>query len=78
MLPAYQGQGVGSALLADFILWAGEGSDVTVHVATYNAQAIAFYERKGFVDTGKRFAEERFRMKSGNLIPEMEMVLKKT
>ena len=77
VLPVYQGQGIGGAMLADFIAWAGVECDLTVHVAIYNAQAIAFYERNGFADTGKRFSEERFRMKSGNLIPEMEMVLKR-
>lgn len=74
ILPEFQGKGVGSMLMADFLAWAKRAGTVTVHVAVYNKQAIAFYERHGFIDTGKRFSEERFRMKSGNTIPEQEMV----
>ena len=74
VLPDFQGKGVGSMLLADFLAWAERFDTVTVHVAVYNKQAIAFYERNGFVDNGKRFSEERFRMESGNTIPEQEMV----
>jgi len=73
VLPTYQGQGIGSALFEVFKRWAGQGRPVYVSVAIYNANAIAFYIAKGFVDTGKRFSEERFRMKSGSLIPEVEM-----
>ena len=51
--------------------------DITVEVATFNKGAIAFYERLGFIDTGRRFAKERFKMPvSGALIPEMEMAIK--
>ncbi len=77
VLPSYQGKGVGSALLKDFFDWVGEHQDLTVHVAVYNAQAIAFYESKGFVDTGQTFSEERFKMKSGNSIVETEMIRKR-
>lgn len=73
VLPEFQGKGIGSTLMADFLAWAERFPKITVHVAIYNKQAISFYERKGFVDTGKRFAEERFLMKSGNTIPELEM-----
>jgi ribosomal protein S18 acetylase RimI-like enzyme len=44
-----------------------------VEVATYNANAIRFYEGLGFVDTGKRMSDPKFTMKSGAIIPEMEM-----
>ncbi len=74
VLPDFQGKGIGSMLLTDFLAWAQRFDTVTVHVAVYNKQAIAFYERNGFVDNGKRFSEERFKMKSGNTIPEQEMI----
>ena len=36
-----------------------------------------FYKKLGFVETGKRFVEERFRLPvSGALLPEMELVMK--
>jgi hypothetical protein len=44
-----------------------------VEVATYNTNAIKFYERLGFVDTGKRISDPKLMMKSGAIIPVMEM-----
>jgi hypothetical protein len=51
-------------------------SESTVEVATYNSNAIAFYKKLGFIETGRRFTNEKTRMKSGSIIPEMEMVIK--
>ena len=51
--------------------------DIIVQVATYNNKAISFYESLGFIDTGKRFTEERHRMPVTKImIPEMEMIKK--
>lgn len=51
--------------------------DVIVHLAVYNLKAIEFYKKLGFVDTGKRFSEEAYKMPiSGVIVPEMEMILK--
>ncbi len=47
-----------------------------VQVATYNKKAIKFYEKLGFKDNGNRHENEKTRMKSGAIIPEMEMELK--
>ncbi len=77
ILPEYQGKGIGSALWDQFKTWAGTENKITVHVATYNTNAINFYTSVGFVDTGKRFVEERFIFKSGAQMPEMEMALGK-
>lgn len=76
ILPEYQGKGIGKRLWESVIPFLDKTKDTTVSVATYNKNAIAFYEKLGFVDTGKRFSDEKFRMKSGNLIPEMELVIK--
>lgn len=54
----------------------GIGKGITVEVATYNTNAIEFYKRLGFEDTGKRFSNERLKMKSSAVLPEMEMVIK--
>jgi ribosomal protein S18 acetylase RimI-like enzyme len=77
ILPEFQGKGIGFALWEQFKAWAGTEKLITVHVATYNTNAINFYASVGFVDTGKRFVEERFIFKSGAQMPEMEMVLEK-
>lgn len=75
VLPEYQGKGIGK------MLWLGlkEKLDNTkktiVQVAVYNKNAIAFYEKLGFKDNGKRWSDEKFRMKSGSILPEMEMDL---
>ncbi len=78
VLPEYQGQGIGVELWKSAKEFLGEERDVFVGVATYNKNAVRFYSGLGFVDTGRRFEEERLRMKSGANIPQMEMVLKAT
>lgn len=42
-------------------------SDVVVHIVKYSTQAIKFYKKFGFTDTGKRFTEECYCM----LIPKI-------
>ena len=50
--------------------------DTIVQVVTYNANAIGFYKKLGFQETGKKIMDERFRMKSGAITPETELVIK--
>src|SRR3989338_316730 len=76
VLPEYQGQGVGKLLWQEALEFLGTDKDIFVRAASYNKQAISFYEKLGFKSTGRQFSEERFKMKSGNIIPEIEMVLK--
>jgi ribosomal protein S18 acetylase RimI-like enzyme len=77
ILPEYQKQGIGKMFWEKIKDYFGDDKDIIVEVATYNANAIAFYQKLGFADTGKRFSEERLRMLiSGVLIPEMEMIIK--
>ena len=54
-----------------------KSKDIIVQVAIYNKQAISFYKKLGFIDTGKRFSDEKYKMPiSGAVIPEIEMILK--
>jgi ribosomal protein S18 acetylase RimI-like enzyme len=76
ILPEYHGQGIGTKLWEAILPLFDKNKDTYVEVADYNEKAINFYRKLGFVDTGKRFQEERFRMKSGAIIGEMEMVLR--
>ncbi len=76
VLPEYQRKGVGKKLWTAAQLFFDPTKDTIVNVVPYNKKAIRFYERLGFVDTGKRFTEEKMRLKSGAFIPEMEMLLK--
>lgn len=77
VLPEYQGRGVGTSLWKEAQRYFDPGKDIIVQVATYNFSAIKFYESLGFEDTEKRWMDERFRMKSGAVIPEMELILRR-
>ncbi len=76
ILPEYQGRGVGHMLWEEAQKSFDPDKDTIVQVATYNTKAIGFYEKLGFEDTGKRWKNEKFKMKSGAMIPEMEMVIR--
>lgn len=71
--PEFQGKGVGTSIWKEAQSFLDAEKDTFLEVAEYNERAINFYKGLGFEDTGKRTAEERFRMKSGAIIPEMEM-----
>jgi ribosomal protein S18 acetylase RimI-like enzyme len=73
VLPEYHGQGIGTAMWNAAQQYLDLAKPTIVEVATYNANAITFYEGLGFVDTGKRMSDPKFTMKSGSIIPEMEM-----
>ena len=73
VIPEYQGRGIGSALWEQARSYLDMNKDTYLEVATYNANAIAFYKKLGFEDTGKRLDFHAV-MKSGNAIPEMEML----
>ena len=76
VLPEYQGSGIGSALWKQAANFFDPTKDTYVEVAVYNKGAIDFYSRIGFVDTGRRFSDPKFVMKSGATFPEMEMCRK--
>lgn len=74
--PDYQHQGIGTDLWKEAQKYLNAAKDTYVDVADYNQQAIAFYTKLGFVPAGRTHQEERFRMKSGAIFTEMEMVLR--
>lgn len=79
VLPNYQGKGVGMMFWKKVKIFFGDENDIIAHVATYNSQAIDFYKKLGFVDTEKRFTDEKHRMPiSGVFIPEAELIIKKS
>jgi ribosomal protein S18 acetylase RimI-like enzyme len=75
VLPEYQRLGIGSAIWRE-IEKLLPNRKIIVQVATYNTDAIEFYKRCGFRDTGKRWEEKKFRLRSGTAIPAMEMLAK--
>ncbi len=56
VLPAFQGRGVGGALLAAVLHWSAElgAGPVRLEVRSANAAALHLYRRHGFVQTGVR------------------------
>lgn len=76
VLPEYQGKGIGRLLWKAVQKSIDPTKDTIVEVATYNKKTIQFYENLGFKDTGKRWEDENFRMKSGAILPLLEMVMK--
>lgn len=78
VLPEYQGKGIGKMLWNEACKVFDENKDVVVDVATYNTNAIDFYKKLGFQETGKQWEDEKFRLISGAMIPEMEMIIKRT
>lgn len=76
VLPEYQGRGIGQMLWDELKNHLDQTKDIIVQVADYNHKAINFYTKLGFTDTGKRWSDEKWKMKSGATIPEMEMIMK--
>ena len=75
VLPEYQRRGVGRLLYEEAQKVFDPKKDTIVQVATYNTNAIEFYKRLGFQDTGKRWEDEKFKMKSGAVLPQLEMAI---
>ena len=76
VLPETQGKGVGGKLLKEALAWHGRDEDIFLHVATYNQNAIDFYKKNGFEETGKEIRDTVAQLGNNKEIPEIEMVLK--
>lgn len=77
VLPDYQGKGLGSLLMEKGLRWLGDKKDILVNVARYNKQAIGFYKKFGFIETGKEgILDKAARLPSGKFIPEIELIKK--
>ncbi|MBP6858532.1 MAG: GNAT family N-acetyltransferase [Candidatus Pacebacteria bacterium] len=76
ILPEFQNKGIGTKLWNKAMEFLDPRKDTYVQVAEYTENAINFYKKLGFTDTGKRTAQESGRLKSGAIIIDMEMVKK--
>jgi len=75
VLPAFQRKDLGKQLIKKAFSWLGDKKDILINVARYNKQAINFYEKFGFVKTGKRGTlDNAAKLPSGKFIPEIELV----
>lgn len=78
VLPEFQGKGIGYKLWNQVLKFIDHTKDTTVEVVVHNNNAIEFYKKLGFEDTGRRWTDEKFKMKSGATFPEMELKIKGT
>lgn len=76
MLPEFQGLGIGKMLWKKANEFLDPKKDTFVQVADYTENAINFYKKIGFVETGKRIENESQKFKSGAVISQIEMVKK--
>jgi ribosomal protein S18 acetylase RimI-like enzyme len=51
--PRYQGRGIAAGLMRQALDWIGPGKPIKLGVIHFNARAIAFYRKFGFVETGE-------------------------
>lgn len=77
VIPSLQGKGLGRKLMEKALAWLGNDRDIYINLASYNTKALKFYEKFGFIKTGKsahsRYVEP---LPSGKIIPEIETVKK--
>ena len=76
VLPEFQNKGIGTKLWNKAMEFLDPKKDTFVQVADYTQNAIRFYKKLGFADTGKRTAQESGSFKSGAVIIDMEMMRK--
>jgi len=75
VLPIYQGKGLGQQLIEKAFGWLGNKKDILINVARYNKQAINFYKKFGFIETGKGGSlDSAAKLPSGKSIPEIELI----
>ncbi len=75
VLPTYQRRGLGRLLIEKALGWLRDRKEILVNVARYNQQALDFYKKFGFIETGRKGAfDEAAKLPSGKLIPEIELV----
>jgi ribosomal protein S18 acetylase RimI-like enzyme len=75
VLPQYQRKGMGYLLWKEAKKYIDLNKKTLVQVASYNSKAIDFYKRLGFKKTDKIWFDEKYKMKSGNIIPLTELLM---
>jgi ribosomal protein S18 acetylase RimI-like enzyme len=72
--PRFKRMGIGSQMWEEARNFLDKEKDTLVKVAEYNQNAIRFYKSMGFEGTDKKIEDERFRMRNGKIIIQIEML----
>ncbi len=73
VLPDYQGQGLGTALILKAMEWLGNKKEIFLDVVVYNLKAKHFYCKFGFQEIGETPHQELSKLPSGKTLPEIRM-----
>ena len=68
--PAFQGKGLGKKFWEEIVKFIDPAKETVVMVLPYNEQAKTYYQKLGFIETGRKAHEgEGAKMKSGAIMP---------
>ena len=75
VLPKYQGKGIGHQLITKGLEWLGNNKKIYINVVEYNSNAVNFYKKHGFIETGiKGVFDSAASLPSGKFLTEIELV----
>lgn len=72
VLPTHHGRGIGKALMQSALAWLGNDRDAVVWVFSHNKDAIGFYRKNQFEESGETSSLDI----NGKPIPDLEMIRK--
>jgi len=75
VLPQYHGKGIGGRLITKAFDWLGEDKPISVSPVEYNINAINFYKKYGFVETGEKVSRKNtIKLPTGKILPEIKLI----
>lgn len=72
VLPAFQGQGIGSKLLDKALESLDNSRQISIEVVSYNERAKSLYKRYGFIEGGEA-TDDVITLPNGKIIPKILM-----
>ncbi len=75
VMPEFKGQGLAKELYDKAHGLLDKNKDTYLDVFSLNSRGVGFYKKQGFVETGKKTFDERFKGSDGEMLEITEMVL---